>query len=988
MHFYQINPFECVTFAWFTSKDEVTNRLSASGDYGVSIVESFAPPAKWVPGQQVNKDVYAVNTGDVEAYVKETVSSVLTIVTEEATTGITTPDADCIELSAGERYVVEAGAYLAYAPRASEFTYDDGENVGQVVSGRKVISMTPGATEYDYESAATTDFQPDAEGLYVFRRTIDVNDDTVAQNQLEKYTYEAYYYVPGNGNAQKQKVNGENKPLYTVVGGDGTEVTLPTEGNPVVGTEEGNYKPVMETVSGVGEKFYKVSNLAVTPEKATFAGDLDQRDGMVDSGWRYTAPVAPATEPTYTQEDGVAPTYGFYKDETQTIVPKLTYDKVGNRLIASFDTGSKIDKSKLLDLADKYEDASVAYEDALEEYQAAIRDQQVRPAGGTDAALATATTNLQNALGELLAAKRAKDAAQAAYDKAEAERGELYTILQAANQALLDAQGDLGSDEITNVDPNTVYGRYHIAQNALGSSDDATTADTAWGHENAAKDAMATALNDYNVAHAATAATDPTARQAFITYIKDNNLKYTNADNEEVSYLNAAQDDIDDAVTYEILHNAGFTNDAMGDEAFLYYTKLVNEMYAKEALDTAQATYENAIANRKDAERDLAIATEELNAALAALGNTTDTTTENDTVVGRRNKAQNDYDKKMVELYGNKAGGTGSLTNTEGGEEGNYTADSLFGKLQAATTTYDTEVAETTAAQEAYNEALANSDVAAENVKAAADNVAKTKQAMDNTKAAYDAAYAADTGELKINIKLGDVTTEGGVADKWQILPESLEDLYNNTTTAEYGAGDVKDNIKDTASFYYTSILGGGETTSKLIDYVELDETVTKEMFKYFDFDLNVTLNSAQVTFDNDGNYTTDAVITENGFNKYAILSDNTSADTAITWSDTSTIPESAAAKKYDAVFKGGDNNLIENVKITELATPKFIDYEPYYYEATAGGKTYYGNGVSSGDIYYKYDSTTGKVVKDNTADPAVYDNKVTLNANATVDNT
>ena len=45
------------SFAWFTSKDEVTNRLSANADYGVSIVESFAPPENWLPGQQINKDV-------------------------------------------------------------------------------------------------------------------------------------------------------------------------------------------------------------------------------------------------------------------------------------------------------------------------------------------------------------------------------------------------------------------------------------------------------------------------------------------------------------------------------------------------------------------------------------------------------------------------------------------------------------------------------------------------------------------------------------------------------------------------------------------------------------------------------------------------------------------------------------------------------------------------------------------------------------------
>ena len=81
-----------------------------------------------------------------------------------------------------------------------------------------------------------------------------------------------------------------------------------------------------------------------------------------------------------------------------------------------------------------------------------------------------------------------------------------------------------------------------------------------------------------------------------------------------------------------------------------------------------------------------------------------------------------------------------------------------------------------------------------------------------------------------------------------------------NTITKE------PDGKTDTASFYYTSILGGGETTAKLIDSVELDKNVTQDMFKYFDFDLNVDLNSVQVTFDQNGNYSTDAVIAENGF--------------------------------------------------------------------------------------------------------------------------
>jgi len=55
------------TFAWFTSKDEVTNRLSANASYNVAIGETFQPPENWAPGQTVDKDTYAVNTGNVGA---------------------------------------------------------------------------------------------------------------------------------------------------------------------------------------------------------------------------------------------------------------------------------------------------------------------------------------------------------------------------------------------------------------------------------------------------------------------------------------------------------------------------------------------------------------------------------------------------------------------------------------------------------------------------------------------------------------------------------------------------------------------------------------------------------------------------------------------------------------------------------------------------------------------------------------------------------
>ena len=60
------------TFAWFTSKDEVTNRLSAKAEYDTAITEDFTPPDDIMPGQEINKDAGIINTGNIDAIVKLT----------------------------------------------------------------------------------------------------------------------------------------------------------------------------------------------------------------------------------------------------------------------------------------------------------------------------------------------------------------------------------------------------------------------------------------------------------------------------------------------------------------------------------------------------------------------------------------------------------------------------------------------------------------------------------------------------------------------------------------------------------------------------------------------------------------------------------------------------------------------------------------------------------------------------------------------------
>jgi hypothetical protein len=89
---------------------------------------------------------------------------------------------------------------------------------------------------------------------------------------------------------------------------------------------------------------------------------------------------------------------------------------------------------------------------------------------------------------------------------------------------------------------------------------------------------------------------------------------------------------------------------------------------------------------------------------------------------------------------------------------------------------------------------------------------------------------------------------DGSESNKWELTP-----------TLVPGAKE--------ANFYYTSILGSGETTEILVDSVELSGNTSNIAFKDFDFDLNVTVDSSQVVISEDGNYyQPDAVIANDSF--------------------------------------------------------------------------------------------------------------------------
>lgn len=152
------------SFAWFTSHDEVVNKLSAKNEYAVTVTENFTPPEQWIPGQTISKEAGAVNTGNIDAFVKLTLSNSLVLTkygTPEAFNGENV--ANYVELDDKEVKSLQAGGWLVW-------------NAGTLVTNKR----------------QGTGFTPTATGLYVFERD---NGTLVTDTKVE---YAGYYYDSTN----------------------------------------------------------------------------------------------------------------------------------------------------------------------------------------------------------------------------------------------------------------------------------------------------------------------------------------------------------------------------------------------------------------------------------------------------------------------------------------------------------------------------------------------------------------------------------------------------------------------------------------------------------------------------------------------------------------------------------------------------------------------------------------------------------------------
>lgn len=761
--------------------------------------------------------------------------------------------------------------------------------------------MVPDSTNPEAYAALNqplTDFTPDAPGLYVFRRSIGVDPDT----RVEQYTYDGYYYTGGmDETVQQQQVVGAagtaNEGKYKwwqISDTDGTKTELWVTGTgdptPVAGytfekamedkqqqvqgsvgtNNEGKFKwlktndttgettevwsatepaaeagftitPVMEKAidqAGVPSGFYKISNLKVEYPGATLAGDTDQTDGYI-----------------------INPTYGFYEDKTKVVDPvDLKYDADNKRLVATYYTGKAVDYSdaagSLPNLAKAYDDALIAYEDAVEEYKAALRDQ-----AASNGTLATQYNALQTALDNLKKAQNAEAKALANLTKAQEQAA-------ADSAALGDSSDDSSKD--------TAYGRKKKADEELAAAQQAynlaNTADqqaqeavdaamvALYGHAQGSEDNLAdppttgaadhyTSTSKYGAWKAAYDArrtretNTPTARDAFEDFFDDyvtNNSVVVDGTSTPVTLA---------TVTYEQLKAMNLDRNDNADR-YDYWELLVAEKKAEEELTTARNTLADKEAKKRTTANDKA-------KKLAALGDSSDDSSK-DTAYGRQKKAEEELNAALAASgSANSDLGDPNATTTNG--------NNAWDKYRAAQAETQAKQALFDTARQNYTDAANAAGVDSEQVDEAEANLLTATQNLANAKMDYENAAPNGDGLLKININLSDsVTATPTSNDQWQIMPDYI-------------------GVDKTAYFYYTGILGAGETSSKLIDSVELDSSVTEDMFKYFDFDLNVGLKSAQIAMANDG-ATILTTAADSTLDANATLTTPTSVDTVVTW--------------------------------------------------------------------------------------------------------
>ena len=936
--------FVRTTFAWFTSQDEVTNRLTANADYGVSIVESFTPPKNWLPGQTINKDVYAVNTGNVDAFVKETITGVLNYTYEQT---IDTWDANCVELTPAEVTAIdgattnEAGGFLAWTN--AQVDDGNGETVTYPTGSINSRRLDPNGTDTGTEDPR---WRPPATGDYIFRRSITNGTSAVGVEGEEGYvaatpstfTYAGYHFVKGAA-----EDGSEDKYYEIVIGGDshptdGTETypasTTPgyaawnfdvsvasgnlgndvNTGNPITVNEDGEITgtPKIRYV-----KEYKVENA-----QATFIYD----DGEDDDD-------APATlKVVYTPSQEATGNVEAAQAALAAAEARLAEAKAAK---AAQEAAALADSANVANAEADYEDAVGNYNSKKSRYD------QTKADFDYAAKLAEATNALYDAAdaraifqAELGAAETAKNDAWTAVKNKAAElvstSGTYADVINMSADTSPVSYASLFQSGTNTLEAriNELYTAYPARfGNIKSNMDDMSAKWTAIktllnGDGTAANPGIIADLNTLNSDTQLTAAQAETIRARLESAISDLNDRMNEYKNLYAAMQRAAATETmltelgeadatvvnDTAALAAQFYNTGFDaddtglNDLIDDYESKWNTwntmNTTGLAAANQAWEDAVDAYNTAVGKAETnttagepkgyVQNTTGSVQPELNDFKRLQGTAPNRTLKNqaDLIVpdyAAENHISATDPRINTATYPDYTDYTGTATLKSGSTTEYEVTTANGGKVRKDTGAENdfTQLGIDPADASTYEEVNGSPAVAL--TLAQLDSaVTEANTNMGNKLTAYDAAKAAQTGRTAA------IAAAQTAIDNAQSAVNDAQNAVNgalgagspvmitvNLAADESDLGwtpGLADDATSTApEFYLNKVLKAGETSDKLIDSVYLDANTRSRAYKTLVFDLNVGMDSVQVTYDADQReYATDAVTPENGFNMTA----------------------------------------------------------------------------------------------------------------------
>ena len=421
--------------------------MSASSDYGVSIVESFAPPKNWLPGQTVNKDVYAVNTGNIDAYVKEDVAGVLNYTYEDLVTTYGAASTKYVELTLDQVKAIEghteedgfktneAGGFLAWTNAKTEAVPESYE------IGGKSVTLTTGLTNKAYVD--DTDAAAVDGGKIFTVSVVDPDDNT-----------KTYYAESATNNAQLYSITTDGievgKDKYEAVAGKTLTVndavpSVPTEtGSVNSGRTQDITKPWTPTETGV-YVFRRAINTKDATNPFTYSGYY------YDAATKkyYKIVLGSDNYPAASVDKSVTPVkfvYDIYAD-SKDVVASVTNDIDPDTGAIKTDVGYMF----VIEKEEKNKDVTFKYDQNGDKPRLVAEYTVASTGDGTydaNALAARAQVEYQNALGQYDAAKASYDNAVAnhAYGKALAEAEQaLYDAKVKLDQKYADVNGGSGA---------------------------------------------------------------------------------------------------------------------------------------------------------------------------------------------------------------------------------------------------------------------------------------------------------------------------------------------------------------------------------------------------------------------------------------------------------------------------------------------------------------------------------------------------------------